>query len=75
MKVKFNYKSAAFDLLALSKNLKDDTNYFNVFIVPDRSREERIEHRKLVEQLKLKRSKDPINDFIFGISLLVRWLS
>ena len=53
LKVKFNYKSAAFDLLALSKNLKDDANYFNVSIVPDRSREERIEHKQLVEQLKL----------------------
>ena len=63
LKVKFNYKSAAFDLLALSKNLKDDANYFNVFIVPDRSREERIEHRKLVEQLKLKRSQDPHKRF------------
>jgi hypothetical protein len=55
----FDYKSSAFDLLAKSKNLKDDANYFNVFIVLDRSREERIEHRKLVDQLKLRRSQDP----------------
>ena len=53
LKIKFNYKSSAFDVLAMSKNLKDDANYFNVFIVQDRSREERIEHKQLVEQLKL----------------------
>ena len=38
----------------LAKNLKDNEEYGQVFIVPDRSREERIEHRKLVEQLQLK---------------------
>ena len=63
LKVMFDYKSSAFDLLAKSKNLKDDANYFNVFIVPDRSREERIEHRKLVDQLKLRRSQDPHKRF------------
>ena len=44
LKVRFDCKSSEFDLLAKSKNLKDDENYFNVFIVPNWSREERIEH-------------------------------
>ena len=59
LKVKFDFKSTAFDLLAKSKNLKDDEQYGSVFIVPDRSREERVEHRKLVEQLKLMRTQNP----------------
>ena len=46
-------------LLAKAKNLKDNEEYGQVFIVPDRSREERIEHRKLVEQLKLIRTQNP----------------
>ena len=40
----FECKSSAFDLLSMSKNLKDDEHYHSVFVVPDRSREERIEH-------------------------------
>ena len=59
LKVKFDFKSMAFSLLAKAKNLKDNEEYGQVFIVPDRSREERIEHRKLVEQLKLIRTQNP----------------
>ena len=59
LKVKFDFKSTAFDLLAKAKNLKDNEDYGHVFIVPDRSREERLEHRKLVEQLKLIRTQNP----------------
>ena len=33
---------------------EDDDEFNNVFIVPDRSREERAEHKKLVEQLRAK---------------------
>ena len=46
--------------------MKDYANDFSVFIVPDRNREERIEHRKLVEQLKVKNQKTLINEFVFG---------
>ena len=59
LKVKFDSKSVAFDLLAKAKNLKDDERYGSVFVVPDRSKEERIERRKLVERLKLARTKNP----------------
>ena len=57
--MKFGFKSTAFDLLAKAKNLKGNEEYGQVFIVPDRSRGKRIEHRKLVKQLKIKRSQDP----------------
>ena len=59
LKVKFDFKSTAFDLRAKSKNLKHSEVYGTVFIVPDRSKVERIEHRKLVEQLKLIRTQNP----------------
>jgi hypothetical protein len=58
LKMKFDYKAAAFDLLSCSKYLKDVEKYSSVFIEPDRSREQRIAHRKLVQQLKTKRNSD-----------------
>ena len=63
LKIMFSSKSPAFDLLLKSKNLKDDELYSNVFIVPDRTREERAEHRKLVELLKTKRAENPSKRF------------
>ena len=74
LKVKFENKAAAFHLLSCSKYLKDDETYFSVFIEPDRCREQRIAHRKLVQQLKAKRNSDA-SGIIFGIILfvLVHW--
>ena len=63
LKVSFSSKSTAFELLVKSKNLKDDDQYSNVFIVPDRTREERVEHKKLVEQLRAKRADNPDKKF------------
>ena len=63
LKLTFSSKSTAFELLVKSKNLKDDDQYGNIFIVPDRTREERVEHRKLVEQLKVKRAENPEKRF------------
>ena len=63
LKLSFSSKSTAFELLVKSKNLKDDDRYSNVFIVPDRSREERAEHKKLVEQLRAKRIENPDKKF------------
>ena len=55
LEVKFDFKSTAFDLLAKAKKLKDIEEYGQVFIVPDRGREKRIKHRKVVEQSKIQR--------------------
>ena len=63
LKVLFSSKSTAFDLLLKSKNLKDDDQFNNIFIVPDRSREERAEHKILVEQLRAKRAENPDKKF------------
>ena len=42
LKIKFDYKSIALDLLLQSKNFKDDEQCNSVFIVPDRNKEERM---------------------------------
>ena len=59
LKIKFEYKSVALDLLLQSKNLKDDKQCNSVFIVPARSKEERIEHKQRVQHFKLARSQNP----------------
>ena len=46
--IQFSSRSNAFELLVKSKNLKDSDQYSNIFIVPDRTLQERIEHKKLV---------------------------
>ena len=61
--ISFSHRSTAFESLLKSKNLKDDDQFNNIFIVPDRSREERAEHKKLVEQLKAKRAENPKRKF------------
>ena len=52
LKVSFSHKSTAFELLLKSKNLKDDDQFNNIFIVPDRSREERAEHKKTCQTVE-----------------------
>ena len=63
LKIQFSSRSTAFELLVKSKNLKDSDEYNNIFIVPDRTLQERIEHKKLVEQLKVKRAENPDKRF------------
>ena len=54
--VEFDYKTATFGLLAKSK--KNNEDYVMVFIAPDRRRDQREKHRKLVQQLKQKRAEN-----------------
>ena len=63
LKISFSSKCTAFELLALSKKLKDEDKFSNVFITPDRTREEKVEHKKLVEQLRVKRTAYPGKNF------------
>jgi len=58
LRVRIGNGSAVFYLLSCSKNLRY-TDFSMVFIEPDRSREERAEHTKLVQQLKRKRTEFP----------------
>ena len=71
LKVMFSSKSTAFELLQKCKNLKDDEQYSNIFIAPDRSREERAEHKRRVELLKAKRAKTRAYAWKTDISFLV----
>ena len=61
--IQFSSRSTAFEVLVKSKNLKDSDQYSNIFIVPDRTLQERVEHKKLVEQLKVKRAEYPDKRF------------
>ena len=57
LKVRFDYKSCAFDLLANLKNLKYDANNFNVFLVPESRREDRA--RKISRVVKTQNKLRP----------------
>ena len=54
LRVNLGNDSVVVELLSKSKNLKD-TQFFMVFVEPDRNKEERDERRKLVQELKQKR--------------------
>ena len=48
-----------YQILRKAKGLRDIEGYKTVYISPNRTPEERIERRKLVSELKSKRSGDP----------------
>ena len=58
LRVRIGNESAVLYLLSCSKNLRH-TEFSAIFIEPDRSKEERTKHKKLVQQLKEKRSEFP----------------
>ncbi len=55
-------ETIVFELSKGAKRLKD-TACYQIFIQPDRSREERVEHKKLVQMLKQKRAQYPDTKF------------
>lgn len=59
IKVSLRSAMVAMQILRNAKRLKESTDFGGVFISPDRSREERIEHKKLVEQLRAKQQQEP----------------
>ena len=60
-------------LLLKAKELKTTTAYRNVYISPDRSPEERIKHRQLVDEMRRKRTKCPdIHYYIHGDHIIAR---
>ena len=65
MKVRMERKEFAVDVIAKSRKLKDTERYATVFLAPDRTREERSQHKKLVEEMKKKRVDFP--DCVFFI--------
>ena len=63
LKVRLSTDSAVSELLKNSKNLRSDQYFFNVYVAPDLSRDERIERSKLVKELKQKRLDFPNKTF------------
>ena len=59
VKVTLTSAAAVQQILVKSKNLRRTENYKDVFLTPDRSREQRLEHRELVAQLKKKVEDEP----------------
>ena len=65
VRVIFERKEEVTNVLARARRLKDSENFSSVFLGPDRTVEERKAHRKLVDELKVKRTQSP--DMIFYI--------
>jgi len=59
VKVSFPSASVVPDLLKKSPNLRQSDTYKNIFITPDRSREERVARRTLIQELRQKRKDEP----------------
>ena len=59
LKVKLSSRLEVQGLLSRTKNLKGSSDYSAVYVTPDRSKEERAAHRKLVEEMKQKIEAEP----------------
>ena len=59
VKVSFGNATIAAQILSKSRNLRNSGRFKLVFISPDRNSEQRVMHRKLVEQLRTKRTDEP----------------
>ena len=59
VKVKVSCHSTAKNILILAKKLKDAEQFRSVFIRPDRSLEERLAHKILIDEVKRKRKDAP----------------
>ena len=59
VKVTFTSAAAVQQILAKSRNLRRTEKFKEVFLSPDRTLEQRAEHRELVAQLKKKAEEEP----------------
>ena len=57
--VKFERPQLVIEVLSNAKKLKGSRFLSSVFLAPDRSPEERTEHRKLIEEMKKRRGEEP----------------
>ena len=63
VKVVLGNRNTVFELLKKSKDLKKIKKMEKVFLQPDRTYEERLQHRKLVDELKEQAEETPTNHF------------
>jgi hypothetical protein len=59
IKVKLSSSDAVVNVLRSAKALKNSSRNKTTFVAPDRSKEERLAHKKLVERMKLKMRDEP----------------
>ena len=59
VKVTLSSSTAVRQLLLKARNLRSSENHKSVFLVPDRSREQRALHKELVLELKQKKLDEP----------------
>ena len=64
VKVSFPSASVVPELLSKSSKLRQSEMFKNTFITPDRSREERVARRTLIQELRQKREDEPDAKFI-----------
>ena len=64
IRVTVSSQIAVSQILKNASRLKDSDRYQEVFLGPDRSKSERLERRKLVEDLKKKRDAEPSSKFV-----------
>ena len=63
--IRFSVQSSsiAFGILRKAKDLKNIGDCKSIYLSPDRTVEEQVTRKKLVEQLKSKRTSDPLNRY------------
>lgn len=71
VKVSLSSQDSVFTLLKKSKLLKEMTEFGSIFLSPDRTFDERAERRKLVDELRKKRSENPDKTFIIRKNVVV----
>ncbi|KAL5265537.1 hypothetical protein ACHWQZ_G006308 [Mnemiopsis leidyi] len=59
IKIELESASEVDSILMQARNLKDFTDYEHVYLGPDRTKEDQLEHKKLVAEMKNMISRDP----------------
>ena len=72
VKVSFPSASVVPVLLSKSSKLRQSDTYKNTFISPDRSREERVARRTLIQELRQKRKDEPDSTFLIKSGKVLR---
>ena len=63
IKVRLKRQGAVGDVLRNAKKLKEDEKLASIFISPDRSEEERLAHKQLIDEMKRMRNEDSTKYF------------
>ena len=51
------------EVLTSAKKMKGDMKFGSIFLAPDRSLDERVAHKQLIEEMKKKREEEPSRYF------------